>query len=634
VIHRIIALGSEDERISCWHLYHYCQHIDTLSLVAPHFTVHFFPHAPHRTTQKIIHTSVSYAPFHRTNLPRPYTHSLLIFVPCWKRLRNPPFISAVYGFNFLRFGFRTNANVDHTIKLPERTISLSDDDRAHVQYLVGMNGHGKSSVLSAIFWTLNARSVSRDDLLTLRNESFLGDNTSCGCIVEYFSDVSKSPHFYGFFLTGTADLAVVHINQANADRLTEWKYTKLPDTVDNTPLVQVCYVPTHHGSRSTPLEAKYWLENDGYITITKWNQYYKKASEECKDAFRTICQCDVPPTYTEASGGHIDAFLTLYAVCCAPQTVVLLDEPGQNLGAAERLLLRSTISTFAQSRRKYVLISTHHPELINTLSLPKQIHMMHRTNSTQRSTSQISVSAFDLAPKWDELKKQNTTKDQGFVNRMLSIGPLLMKKKKKIFKYSKDSIFSHMERHGCEFTHLLFSDHVAVVFVDQSAPNWIEVVYNQISDADTTHVSFARFTSFQQFVTIVTICYLINSPQKLFVLLNDDKKPNEQEEWQKLITPSSSCPLPVAPLDVKSKFDEVKTALQTWFPLRDAQKPPSSSSPPLSPSPSSQLHASHITIASTKIELCPVTIIAGASGSGKSTPRHCECQWGEPAHGK
>ena len=80
------------------------------------------------------------------------------------------------------------------------------------------------------------------------------------------------------------------------------------------------------------------------------------------------------------SGGQVDAFMTLYGLHYAilqkkkqddqGPVLLMLDEPGQNLGAHERKLLQERIRTRCQENKIQLLLVTHHVEMLDRDRLP------------------------------------------------------------------------------------------------------------------------------------------------------------------------------------------------------------------------------------------------------------------------
>jgi hypothetical protein len=62
------------------------------------------------------------------------------------------------------------------------------------------------------------------------------------------------------------------------------------------------------------------------------------------------------------SGGQYDAFYSL--LCLHLFDVALLDEPGQNLGAHERSVLRSIFERVCSDTKRQLIVVTHHTEML------------------------------------------------------------------------------------------------------------------------------------------------------------------------------------------------------------------------------------------------------------------------------
>lgn len=72
--------------------------------------------------------------------------------------------------------------------------------------------------------------------------------------------------------------------------------------------------------------------------------------------------------FDKLSGGQLDSLMTFTGVFRSSihehdPSLILLDEPGQNLGSAERLAMRKIL--YGQRSVSQLLIVTHHPELLN-----------------------------------------------------------------------------------------------------------------------------------------------------------------------------------------------------------------------------------------------------------------------------
>jgi ABC-type cobalamin/Fe3+-siderophores transport system ATPase subunit len=92
------------------------------------------------------------------------------------------------------------------------------------------------------------------------------------------------------------------------------------------------------------------------------------------------------------SGGQIDALLSLDAALNATASVVLLDEPGQNLGAFERSLLRQVLCSMPTQ----VIIVTHHIEMVPNPSSEMIVRFTLPASSAYRSkpTTKIQMCSF------------------------------------------------------------------------------------------------------------------------------------------------------------------------------------------------------------------------------------------------
>ncbi len=97
------------------------------------------------------------------------------------------------------------------------------------------------------------------------------------------------------------------------------------------------------------------------------------------------------------SGGQMDALLTLDAALNGKASVVLLDEPGQNLGAFERALLRQELTAV----RGQLILVTHHIEMIPNFSNETILRLTLPAASAYRSlpTSTVRSCSFDDAYK-------------------------------------------------------------------------------------------------------------------------------------------------------------------------------------------------------------------------------------------
>lgn len=92
------------------------------------------------------------------------------------------------------------------------------------------------------------------------------------------------------------------------------------------------------------------------------------------------------------SGGQIDALLSLDAALNASASVVLLDEPGQNLGAFERSLLRQVLCSIPTQ----LIIVTHHIEMVPNPSSETIVRFTLPASSAYRSkpTTKIQMCSF------------------------------------------------------------------------------------------------------------------------------------------------------------------------------------------------------------------------------------------------
>ena len=91
-------------------------------------------------------------------------------------------------------------------------------------------------------------------------------------------------------------------------------------------------------------------------------------------------------TIQGCSGGQLDAVMSLTGIfgLCFDPSIVLLDEPGQNLGAEERSALQAVIAE-ARKERAQVLVITHHVEMLERSALPKGVVHVHFTSTFTRS---------------------------------------------------------------------------------------------------------------------------------------------------------------------------------------------------------------------------------------------------------
>jgi hypothetical protein len=174
----------------------------------------------------------------------------------------------------------------------------------------------------------------------------------------------------------------------------------------NAILDQMLIVPQDHGLRvPSTINRQYLCDENGLLYIkhedTKMAEKRQlKLSSDIIDGMKSICQLDFKEdtskdkVYADTkvwsrvkgiyfasegfSGGQWDCFFTLCGLFGVDNgflnknpSIVLLDEPGQNLGAHQREMLRKLIEGRARSCQ--VPIITHHIEMLDPKSLPIQI---------------------------------------------------------------------------------------------------------------------------------------------------------------------------------------------------------------------------------------------------------------------
>eukprot|EP01122_Echinamoeba_exundans_P016340 TRINITY_DN824_c0_g1_i3.p1 TRINITY_DN824_c0_g1~~TRINITY_DN824_c0_g1_i3.p1 ORF type:complete len:1050 (-),score=118.10 TRINITY_DN824_c0_g1_i3:1128-4277(-) len=106
-------------------------------------------------------------------------------------------------------------------------------------------------------------------------------------------------------------------------------------------------------------------------------------------------------SFHNLSGGQYDALMSLRGLYqnyghFHPQ-IVLLDEPGQNLGASERMALQALISK-NRELGKQVIIATHHVEMINMTEFPKGVLRCFIQPETGGTVDEFSKTLEQLLP--------------------------------------------------------------------------------------------------------------------------------------------------------------------------------------------------------------------------------------------
>jgi ABC-type Mn2+/Zn2+ transport system ATPase subunit/predicted small lipoprotein YifL len=100
--------------------------------------------------------------------------------------------------------------------------------------------------------------------------------------------------------------------------------------------------------------------------------------------------------YTALSGGQLDALFTLIGchgwICndtSKQPSIILLDEPGQNLGSHQRSLLLTRL--MAMLPRKQIIIITHHTEMLDRKSLPYGIMRVNLRGGVRWYSAQTKI---------------------------------------------------------------------------------------------------------------------------------------------------------------------------------------------------------------------------------------------------
>lgn len=106
------------------------------------------------------------------------------------------------------------------------------------------------------------------------------------------------------------------------------------------------------------------------------------------------------------SGGQIDALLTLVGLYSLPSSsILLLDEPGQNLAPSQRLLLRDLFISESKRLKKQIIVITHHFEMIDPLHFPQRILRVDMSKDFKDRTHSQGV--LDLSLQMDKFLPLN-----------------------------------------------------------------------------------------------------------------------------------------------------------------------------------------------------------------------------------
>jgi ABC-type Mn2+/Zn2+ transport system ATPase subunit len=190
--------------------------------------------------------------------------------------------------------------------------------------------------------------------------------------------------------------------------------------------IRVLYVPQDYGTRSPDrydrfswcLTWKKFLNGDFNRDMDDLD-FKRRLARICglefkDDKFYNVA-ADSEIPFIHLSGGQIDAILCLLAITLSAkmsdECLVLFDEPGQNLGAHERELLRRQIF----SCNAQVIIITHHVEMLDRTSLPNGVIRFLRPSGTlHRKRSELTANMADLgeeiAENLDKEEAQNFIK--------------------------------------------------------------------------------------------------------------------------------------------------------------------------------------------------------------------------------
>lgn len=199
------------------------------------------------------------------------------------------------------------------------------------------------------------------------------------------------------------------------------KFTEAPDNMNGTEVVKVSfvrdpegnvatdgslfdserivYVPQEYGllkSFKSCISVKYILYNQTKADLEDKNFCATLNGEEWKefrddlflitklqlvktlqgDKFFYIGHEDNTLSFSSLSGGQLDCFMTLYGLHYSillkrVPLLLILDEPGQNLGSHQRSILRETIQHRCSCNGIQSLIVTHHVEMLDRDEIPR-----------------------------------------------------------------------------------------------------------------------------------------------------------------------------------------------------------------------------------------------------------------------
>jgi ABC-type Mn2+/Zn2+ transport system ATPase subunit len=250
--------------------------------------------------------------------------------------------------------------------------------------IVGPSGGGKSSLLGCIMFVIS--SVLQKKRSVGFEESDIESSRQAQCFSVVYVGVNvlereldPQPIWIGYESRQSESTYTLKIFQKPEDAFSNSRKGFVPDDAMLERAIRalgsVVYVPQDHGYRHG---YKYCLP-EHIVSKDHWKSKAEVCKKHLNPILRSVCKLEyisedsfqhLNETIVQSrnlSGGQFDTLLCSIGLCMGD--VVILDEPGQNLGAHERSILCAQMHM--TSSKKQIVLVTHHVEMLNRTTIPK-----------------------------------------------------------------------------------------------------------------------------------------------------------------------------------------------------------------------------------------------------------------------